>query len=161
MNKIDSTPEYVSGVYTTMRAKLDVVRHRLERPLTLTEKLLLGHLDDPGAADLRPGDSYISLRPDRVAMQDATAQMALLQFAQAGIPTVAVPTTVHCDHLIRAYQGAAQDTRTALTDGSSPSPTIRTEPGGFFSGCSPPRNPSEFVCSSFDSKLALKPGSSS
>ena len=80
------------------------MRKRLGRPLTFAEKVLLGHLHDPEGADLRAGESYIHLAPDRVAMQDATAQMALLQFAQAEIPRVCVPTTVHCDHLIRAYQ---------------------------------------------------------
>ncbi|MDX1388490.1 MAG: aconitate hydratase, partial [Acidobacteriota bacterium] len=97
-------------------ANLEVARERLSRPLTLTDKLLLGHLADPVEADLRPGESYLQLRPDRVAMQDATAQMALLQFAQAELDRVAVPTTVHCDHLIRAHQGADADTQRALTE---------------------------------------------
>jgi len=116
MRTIESTPEYVSTVYSRMRANLDAVRARLGRPLTLTEKLLLGHLAEPRSVDLRPGESYIQLRPDRVAMQDATAQMALLQFAQADIAEVAVPTTIHCDHLIRAHQGATVDTQRALTE---------------------------------------------
>ena len=113
---IDSTPEFVRSVYAQVERTLEVVRARLGRPLTLTEKILLGHLADPSTADLEPGQSYLQLRPDRVAMQDATAQMALLQFAQADIPRVAVPTTVHCDHLIRAQHGAAPDTRTALSE---------------------------------------------
>ena len=92
MNNIESTPEFVANAYAKMERNLEVIRRRLGRPLTLAEKVLLGHLDDPETADLRPGESYILLRPDRVAMQDATAQMALLQFAQAGIPRVAVPT---------------------------------------------------------------------
>jgi aconitate hydratase len=116
MHAIESTPEFVSAAYATMERNLRVVRKRLGRPLTFTEKVLLGHLADPEAADLRPGESYVQLRPDRVAMQDATAQMALLQFAQADIPRVAVPTTVHCDHLIRARDGAAEDTLRALTE---------------------------------------------
>ncbi len=103
MNTIDSTAPFVSSVYDELARRLDSVRRRLGRPLTLAEKILYGHLDDPEHADLRPGESYLQLRPDRVAMQDATAQMALLQFAQADIPRVAVPTTVHCDHLIRAH----------------------------------------------------------
>ena len=116
MNAIDSTPEFVAKAYEKIERNLEVIRRRLGRPLTLAEKVLLGHLDDPERADLRPGESYIQLRPDRVAMQDATAQMALLQFAQAGIPRVAVPTTVHCDHLIRAHQGANQDMRVAVDE---------------------------------------------
>jgi len=116
MAKIDSTPDYVSSIYSRTRKNLEVIRERLGRPLTLTEKTLLGHLADPAAADLRPGEAYIQLRPDRVAMQDATAQMALLQFAQADIPQVAVPSTVHCDHLVRAHQGATADTERALDE---------------------------------------------
>jgi aconitate hydratase len=116
MHTIDSTPEFVSRAYAKIRRNLDAVRERLDRPLSLAEKALLGHLDDPATADLRPGESYIRLRPDRVAMQDATAQMALLQFAQADIPRAAVPSTVHCDHLIRAYQGVNHDMRVAVDE---------------------------------------------
>jgi aconitate hydratase len=116
MANIESTPAFVARAYATVEKNLQAVRRRLGRPLTFAEKVLLGHLDDPAAADLRPGESYLQLRPDRVAMQDATAQMALLQFAQADIPRVAVPTTVHCDHLIRAYQGANQDMRVAIDE---------------------------------------------
>ena len=111
MRTIDSTPEFVSEVYAKLHERLAAVRKRVNRPMTLTEKILFGHLDDPAGADLRPGESYLYLRPDRVAMQDATAQMALLQFAQADIPQVVVPTTVHCDHLIQAREGASKDTR--------------------------------------------------
>jgi aconitate hydratase len=116
MATIDSTPDFVRHAYQTIESNLEVIRKRLNRPLTLTEKVLLGHLADPQGADLRAGESYIGLRPDRVAMQDATAQMALLQFAQADIPQAAVPTTVHCDHLIRAYQGANQDMLVAVDE---------------------------------------------
>ena len=116
MPTIDSTPEFVRNAYAEMEKRLVIVRARLGRPLTLVEKNLLGHLHDPAGADLRPGESYLDLRPDRVAMQDATAQMALLQFGQAGIPTVKVPSTVHCDHLIRAYAGADRDLQTALLE---------------------------------------------
>jgi len=79
------------------------------RPLTLAEKVLVTHLADPDLDAPVRGRSYVELRPDRVAMQDATAQMAVLQFMTAGLPTVAVPTTVHCDHLILAQDGAAAD----------------------------------------------------
>ncbi|RKY22372.1 MAG: aconitate hydratase [Planctomycetota bacterium] len=85
------------------------VRERLGRGLTLAEKILYAHLADGGASDPARGQSYVDLTPDRVALQDATAQMALLQFSLTGRDQVAVPTTVHCDHLIRAHQGAAED----------------------------------------------------
>ena len=111
---IDSTPDLVRGVYETTAKRLDVVRRRLARPLTLAEKIVFGHLDRPETQDLEAGTSYLMLRPDRVAMQDATAQMALLQFMQAGRPRVAVPTTVHCDHLIQARVGAAADMQAAI-----------------------------------------------
>ncbi|MFN2608745.1 MAG: aconitate hydratase [Acidimicrobiales bacterium] len=84
-------------------------RRRLARPLTLAEKILFNHLCDPEGQDLDRGHSYAEFAPDRVAMQDATAQMAILQFMTADLPRVAVPTTVHCDHLIQARQGAAAD----------------------------------------------------
>jgi len=110
---IESTPEMVRGVYEKTRKNLEIVRRRLGRPLTMAEKVLFGHLDDPENQPLEAGKAYLMLRPDRVAMQDATAQMALLQFMQAGKPEVAVPATVHCDHLIQARVGAAQDTEVA------------------------------------------------
>lgn len=113
MPVIESTPEMVRDVYAKTRANLDIVRSRLNRPLTLAEKVLFGHLDDPKGQELEAGKSYLMLRPDRVAMQDATAQMALLQFMQAGKPQVSVPATVHCDHLIQARVGAAKDTQVA------------------------------------------------
>ena len=81
--------------------------------MTYAEKILLGHLADPNGQELNPGDSYLELRPDRVAMQDATAQMAILQFISSGREETAVPSTVHCDHLIQAYEGASADMDTA------------------------------------------------
>jgi aconitate hydratase len=126
MNAIDSTPEFVAEAYKKIEKRLEIVRRRLGRPLTLSEKILLGHLADPEGADLRSGESYLQLRPDRVAMQDATAQMALLQFAQADIARVAVPTTVHCDHLIQAREGAEKDTRRALDDNKEVYDFLRT-----------------------------------
>ncbi|KAJ2464653.1 Aconitate hydratase mitochondrial, partial [Coemansia sp. RSA 2320] len=95
--------------YQRIQDNLDVVRKRLMRPLTLSEKILYGHLDDAAAQDIQRGVSYLQLRPDRVVCQDATAQMALLQFMSAGIPDVAVPSSVHCDHLILGEHGAASD----------------------------------------------------
>src|SRR2546426_4489913 len=116
MHLIDSTPEYVRSIYERMEKGLEILRRRLKRPLTLAEKIVLGHLDDPECRDLVPGKSYLMLRPDRVAMQDATAQMALLQFVQAGRKRVAVPPTVHCDHLIQARAGASADLPAAMQE---------------------------------------------
>jgi len=109
MPVIETTPELASTTYARMKERLAVVRERLDRPLTYGEKVLLGHLDDPKGQELDAGESYLLLRPDRIAMQDATAQMALLQFMQAGKDETAVPTTVHCDHLIQAYKGSLID----------------------------------------------------
>ena len=116
MSTIESTASFVSGVYERLRRNLEPIRQRMSRPLTLTEKVLFGHLAEPGSAALSPGESHLALHPDRVAMQDATAQMALLQFAQADIARVAAPTTVHCDHLIRAYRGANADLAVAIDE---------------------------------------------
>ena len=116
MNVIDSTPEFVSSAYAKMEHNLEIVRSRLNRPLTLAEKVLLGHLDDPAGSELNPGDSYIMLSPDRVAHQDVTGQMAILQFMQSGRDRTAVPTTVHCDHLIQARVGASSDLQDALNE---------------------------------------------
>ena len=109
MAQIDSTPSFVKAAYERMAARLKVVRLRLNRPLSLAEKIVYGHLDHPDQAEILRGKSYLDLRPDRVAMQDATAQMALLQFMTSGLPEVAVPSTVHCDHLIQAEVGSSPD----------------------------------------------------
>ncbi|KAF9328031.1 Aconitate hydratase mitochondrial, partial [Podila minutissima] len=85
------------------------IEDNLAIPMTLAEKIVYGHLDDAHNQDIERGKSYLKLRPDRVACQDATAQMALLQFMSAGLPNVAVPSTVHCDHLIEAQIGGAKD----------------------------------------------------
>ncbi|KAI0354322.1 aconitate hydratase [Trametes cingulata] len=95
--------------YQRIEDNLAVIRDRLKRPLTLSEKIVYGHLDDPHNQDIERGKSYLKLRPDRVACQDATAQMAILQFMSAGMDTAAVPTTVHCDHLIEAQVGGVKD----------------------------------------------------
>jgi aconitate hydratase len=113
MPAIETTPELVRRVHASLEKNLTVVRRRLSRPLSYAEKLLFGHLADPERQPLEPGAAYLELRPDRVAMQDATAQMALLQFISSGREDTAVPTTVHCDHLIQAHQGAAADMQTA------------------------------------------------
>lgn len=107
--KIEASVGMVKNVFDTTRKNLDIVRKRLGRPLTYTEKLLYGHLDDAENAELNHGTSYIKVRPDRVALQDATAQMAILQFMLAGRSSAAVPVTIHCDHLIRAHSGAKSD----------------------------------------------------
>jgi aconitate hydratase len=101
--------ELVQGVYASLTANTELGRKRLGRPLTLAEKILINHLVDPAQQEMERGRSYADFRPDRVAMQDATAQMALLQFMTAGLPTTAVPSTVHCDHLILAKRGSALD----------------------------------------------------
>ena len=95
--------------YKKMSENLSIVRQRLNRPLTYAEKILYSHLDDPHGQEIERGVSYLKLRPDRVACQDATAQMAILQFMSAGMPSVANPTTVHCDHLIEAQVGGVKD----------------------------------------------------
>ena len=115
---VDSTPQFVEEAYKKMERNLEIVRSRYNRPLTLAEKLLLGHLDDATGAELDPGESYIMLNPDRVAHQDVTGQMAILQFMQSGRSEVAVPTTVHCDHLIQARVGASSDLQDALNESS-------------------------------------------
>lgn len=106
--------EMIKKVYAAMPSKIDAARKMTGKPLTLTEKILYTHLAEalPGTPFTR-GNSYVDFNPDRVAMQDATAQMALLQFMQAGRPQVAVPSTVHCDHLIQAKEGAVADLATA------------------------------------------------
>jgi aconitate hydratase len=110
-----STPiELVQQVYSSLPERVAIGRRRLGRGLTLAEKILINHLDDPERQELERGRSYADFHPDRVAMQDATAQMALLQFMTAGLPQVAVPSTVHCDHLIQAKAGADIDLHFAL-----------------------------------------------
>ena len=112
-----STPiELVERVYSTLGARVAIGRQRLARPLTLAEKVLINHLVDPHGQEMERGQSYADFAPDRVAMQDATAQMALLQFMTAGLPTTAVPSTVHCDHLILAKVGAKIDLGVAIDD---------------------------------------------
>src|SRR3984957_8743756 len=102
--------EMIKRVYDGLPSKIADARKLLNRPLTLTEKILYTHLHSAQKFEsFQRGKSYVDFAPDRVAMQDATAQMALLQFMQAGRPKVAVPSTVHCDHLIVAQDGAVKD----------------------------------------------------
>jgi aconitate hydratase len=106
----------VNAVYATLPANAALGRERLGRPLTLAEKILINHLVDAQSQEMERGRSYADFKPDRVAMQDATAQMALLQFMTAGLPTTLVPSTVHCDHLILAKVGAKLDLKIANDD---------------------------------------------
>ena len=101
--------ELVSQAYAKILKNLEVLRKRKNSPLTLAEKLLFGHAKDINSISLKKGEDFGDFLPDRVAMQDATAQMAILQFMQADLPKTAVPTTVHCDHLIQAHEGANND----------------------------------------------------
>jgi aconitate hydratase len=109
--------DMIKKVYAEMPSKIAAARKVLNRPLTLTEKILYSHLHaDMKLEDNVRGKSYVDFAPDRVAMQDATAQMALLQFMQAGRPNVAVPSTVHCDHLIMARDEAKKDLQIATQE---------------------------------------------
>ena len=107
--------EMIKSVYARFPERVEAAKKLLERPMTLAEKILYAHLDE-GIAKKRytRGESYVDFRPDRVAMQDATAQMALLQFMQAGKNKTAVPSSVHCDHLIQAKEGAKKDLERAI-----------------------------------------------
>lgn len=117
--EIESTPELVSHVYKKAEENISKFRKMVNRPLTLTEKILIGHLEEIGdAKHLEPGKSYAFLRPDRVALQDVTGQMVILQFMQSGLKRTALPTTVHCDHLIQARVEGETDIRVALDENS-------------------------------------------
>ena len=106
----------LKAFYANLPARVDAAKAKLKRPLTLSEKILFAHLhpDNP-LADYKRGGDYVFFQVDRVAMQDATAQMALLQFMTCGRKKVAVPSTVHCDHLITAEVGAVKDMVVAWT----------------------------------------------
>lgn len=122
-----TTPiELVEAVYARLPERVEQFRQRFGRSLTLAEKVLVNHLRDASTEDLERGRSYVDFDPDRVAMQDATAQMALLQFMTAGLPEVAVPSTVHCDHLIMAKAGASLDLKFALDTNSEVYEFLRT-----------------------------------
>ncbi len=102
--------DMIKAYYKALPGRIEKARKIAKRPLTLTEKILFSHLHtDMPMENFTRGKSYVDFSPDRVAMQDATAQMALLQFMSAGIPQVKVPSTVHCDHLILAKNGTVQD----------------------------------------------------
>src|SRR5215212_5979785 len=116
MVTVESTPEMAAKVYETIERNLQIVRRRLGRPLTLADKVLLGHLDDPETQDLVPGESYLFTRPDRVVLQDVLGQTAMLQFMQTRRNSVAVATTQHCDHLIQARVEGEIDLRESLDE---------------------------------------------
>ena len=108
--------DMIKAVYEGMEAKLVKVKEIVGRPLTYTEKILYSHLWETPTHALERGKDYVDLAPDRVAMQDATAQMALMQFMRSGRKTAAVPSTVHCDHLIQAQVGAVDDLNRAKNE---------------------------------------------
>jgi aconitate hydratase len=116
MVAIESTAAMAEKVYATIERNIAVVRRRLGKPLTLADKVLLGHLDDPEHQDLEPGKSYLSLRPDRVVFQDVLGQSGFLQFMQTKRDKVAVPATIHCDHLIQARTEGKADLRASLDE---------------------------------------------
>ncbi len=116
--EIETTPELVSKVYKKTIENVSNYRKIVGRPLTLTEKILAGHLVEMESKNLDDSTNYVYLNPDRVALQDVTGQMVLLQFMQTGLKNTALPTTVHCDHLIRAQLGSEPDTKTALDENS-------------------------------------------
>src|SRR5215470_8889940 len=134
MVAIESTPEMAAAVYATMTRNLAVVRRRLGRPLTLADKILLGHLDDPEHQDLEPGKSYLSLRPDRVVFQDVLGQSGLLQFMQTKRDKVAVPATIHCDHLIQARTEGKADLRASLDESKEVYDFLRSAAAKFGAG---------------------------
>src|SRR5919202_5143094 len=117
--EVQTTPRLVAKVYEKLQNKISAMQEARDRPLTLCEKILIGHLheDTDFSSDrdaLVPGKSYVLLDPDRVALQDVTGQMTILQFMQAGLKRTFLPTSVHCDHLIQARIEAESDTRAAI-----------------------------------------------
>ena len=116
MDAIDSTPKMVAAVYASMEESVQTVRQRLGRSMTLADKVFLGHLERPKEQELEPGNSFLMLRPDRVVLQDVLGQTVMLQFMQTRRPRTAVPTTVHCDHLIQARAEGSLDLSAAIEE---------------------------------------------
>ena len=117
MANIESTPEMAAELYKKMEDRLSVAKSKVNRPLTLADKIIFGHLDDPNVADqITRGESYINLRADRVVLQDVLGQSAMLQFMQTRRSTTAVPTTQHCDHLIQARVGGPSDLKDSIDE---------------------------------------------
>ena len=134
MVEIESSPKMVAAVLERTAKTLDIVRPRLRRPLTLADKVLLGHLKDPETAELRPGESQLQLHPDRVAFQDVLGQSAMLQFMQTRLDRVAVPTTIHCDHLIQARREGVADLRDSLEENREVYDFLRSAAARFGAG---------------------------
>jgi aconitate hydratase len=134
MATIESTPEMAFKVYETMERNLTIVRRRLDRPLTLADKVFLGHLDDPEHQNMEPGKSYLLLRPDRVVLTDALGQTAMLQFMQTRRDLLAVPTTIHCDHLIQARVEGEADLRESLEENEEVYNFLRSAAARFGAG---------------------------
>ena len=112
--EIETTPKLVTAVYEKLEQNISKFRNVVNRPLTLSEKILVGHLAEFDGKEPERGKNYVFLKPDRVALQDVTGQTVMLEFMQAGLKQVALPTTVHCDHLIQAKIGAKEDTKLAI-----------------------------------------------
>lgn len=112
--EIATTPKLVTQVYEKLEQNISKFRKVVNRPLTLSEKILVGHLAEFDGKESERGKSYVFLKPDRVALQDVTGQTVMLEFMQAGLKQAALPTTVHCDHLIQAKVGAKEDTKLAM-----------------------------------------------
>lgn len=107
--------EMIREFYKNYSSKIERIREKIKKPLTLSEKILFAHLyDENDIKDFKRSEDYANFKPDRVAMQDATAQMTLLQFMNAGKESSSVPATIHCDHLIQAYKGAEEDLKNAI-----------------------------------------------
>jgi aconitate hydratase len=116
--EISTTPELVSCVYLKLKENIVKYRNIVGRPLTLTEKILSGHFNEINDKSFTGGKDYVFLKPDRVALQDVTGQMVMLQFMQAGLERTSLPTTVHCDHLIRAEVQGDVDMKVSLDENS-------------------------------------------
>ena len=131
--EIDSTPQLVSRVYKKLQENIEKYRNVVGRPLTLTEKILSGHFENISDQSLDGGKEYVFLRPDRVALQDVTGQMVMLQFMQAGIKQTSLPTTVHCDHLIRAQVEGDTDMKVSLNENNEVFKFLQSAAGKY--GC--------------------------
>ena len=116
--EIETTESMVQAVYERSHPMIEKFAGMVNRPLTLTEKILAGHMADAAQDDPDASKNYVRLRPDRVALQDVTGQMVMLQFMQAQLDRVALPVTVHCDHLIRAKVAGEEDMRVSLDENS-------------------------------------------
>ena len=116
MTKI--APDAVSKIYAGIKSKSSEYRDAVKRPLTLSEKIIVGHMTEQPAEDLDAGSRYVLLRPDRVALQDVTGQMVMLQFMSARVRQTSLPSTIHCDHLIRAEVDGRSDIKVAVNENS-------------------------------------------